>query len=360
VRLTTAALPGTGGLIKATPEDFFVDELPAYPPSGEGAHTFLHLEKRALTTDEALVRLCSALGVRRDDAGAAGYKDRQAVCRQWVSLPGVDPTRALEIRLQGLRVLAAQRHNHKLRTGHLRGNRFTIVVRGTPVPDALARARAVMQALSARGMPNYYGAQRFGQRGDNAQRGKVLVTGGSLGPRRLGRSERRLLISAYQSELFNRYLDRRFDDGVLDEVLLGDVMKKRDTGGLFTVAAAELEPTRARLAALELSPTGPLFGHKMMSPPPGTPAHEREATLLVEEGLTAESFASVGPLAEGTRRPLRVPLGEPEARAGGEPGSLVLAFTLPPGAYATVVIGEVLKTAEGPQGNFSEKIESNV
>ena len=141
MQLLTPDLPGTGGLHKATPEDFIVDELPAYAPSGEGGHTFLRIEKRGLTTAEAIARLCRALGVSPNEVGAAGQKDRQALTRQWISLPNVDPERALAASAEGVRVLEAARHGHKLRTGHLAGNRFSLTVRGV-VPDGARRARA--------------------------------------------------------------------------------------------------------------------------------------------------------------------------------------------------------------------------
>jgi tRNA pseudouridine13 synthase len=338
MRLLTSALPGTGGLVKAVPEDFVVEELPAYAPSGQGAHTFLFIEKRALTTDEAVARVAAALGAPPREAGTAGNKDRQAVCRQWISLPGVDPARARGLSLDGVRVLEAARHEHKLRTGHLVGNRFTLTVRGAT--DGVARAGAVLAALAANGLPNYFGAQRFGTRGDNAERGRALVRGERA---RLGHGERRLLVSAYQSSLFNRYLDARIDDGLLAVALAGDVLKKTDTGGLFTVDAAGLADAQARLAARRLVVTGPMFGHKMMSPPPGSAAHAREATLLAAEGLDAQAFATVGKLAEGTRRPLVVPVGEPAVRAGDEPDAVELRFVLGPGAYATVLLAEITK-----------------
>jgi tRNA pseudouridine13 synthase len=347
MRLLTAALPGTGGLHKAVPEDFVVDELPAYPPSGEGTHTFLHIEKRELTTDEALERLSAALGCRRDDAGSAGAKDRQAIARQWVSLPGIDPARAQALALDGVRVLAAVRHPHKLRTGHLRGNRFQLTLRGTT--DGVARARAVLEALR-RGAANYFGAQRFGARGDNAAAGRALIiaTHPALragaqgkGPPIRSRSQRRMLVSAYQSSLFNRYLDRRIDDALLHTAIAGDVLKKTDTGGLFT--PDDLAEAQARLDSGALTVTGPMFGHKMMSPPDGTPARAREDALLAEEGLTPAAFVTLGKLAEGTRRPLLIPIGEPAVTEGPEPGAIVVTFVLPPGAYATGVLAEIMK-----------------
>src|SRR5262245_36361558 len=186
MRLLTHTMAGTGGLIKVQPDDFVVDEIPAYSPSGEGGHTFLRIEKRGLTTEEALTRLCIALDVRRDEAGLAGQKDRQAVTRQWVSVPDIDPPRALALAVDGVRVLEAARHPNKLRTGHLSGNRFTIVVRGAT--DGVARALAIFHSLAATGVPNYFGEQRFGRRHDNAGRGRAIVFGDPVG--RVGRVER--------------------------------------------------------------------------------------------------------------------------------------------------------------------------
>jgi tRNA pseudouridine13 synthase len=347
MRLMTRDLPGTGGLHKATPEDFVVEELPAYAPAGEGGHTFLRIEKRALTTQEAVARLCRALGVSPKDAGVAGQKDRQALTRQWISLPDVDPARALGAAVEGVRVLEAARHGHKLRTGHLMGNRFTLTLRGV-VPDGLARAQAILERLAAHGLPNYFGQQRFGARGDNAARGKLLLdpappSEGTRRPRLSG-TERRLLVSAYQAELFNRYLDARIDEELVATALVGDVLKKSDTGGLFTVDdnAEAVADAQARLSARAVVVTGPMFGHKMMAPPPGTPSGEREEALLRAEGIAAAAFAVLGKLAEGTRRPLVVPVAAPLLRALGD-DALVLDFTLPPGAYATVLLAEVTK-----------------
>src|SRR5690242_15079779 len=111
-----------------SPETFVVEEIPAYEPSGEGEHTYVWIEKRGLTTMDAVKRLARALDTDARDIGYAGLKDRNAVTRQWISVPRVEPERVLAIAEPDLRVLAAKRHGNKLRTGHLRGNRFEVVV----------------------------------------------------------------------------------------------------------------------------------------------------------------------------------------------------------------------------------------
>jgi cysteine synthase len=120
--------------IRTVVDDFFVDELPLYEPTGDGGHTFVRIEKRERNTEEVVRALARAAGVTHRDVGYAGRKDRRAVTRQWLSVPGLDPTRALSLSIPGVRVLEAVRHPHKLRTGQLRGNRFEIVVLGnTPL-----------------------------------------------------------------------------------------------------------------------------------------------------------------------------------------------------------------------------------
>ena len=169
----TSALPGIGGVLRTVPEDFIVDEIGAYSPSGAGDHVFVRIEKRGLTTAQAVQRIARALGVNERDVGVAGMKDRHAVTRQWLSLPPpVTPEQATALALEDVRVLEAVRHGHKLRTGHVRANRFVLRVRGVgpEVGDAEARAKAILDVLARPpGAPNFYGEQRFGREGDNAR-----------------------------------------------------------------------------------------------------------------------------------------------------------------------------------------------
>ena len=162
----TADLPGTGGIMKETPEDFLVAEIPLYLPCGEGEHTFAEIEKRGITTFEALRRVAKALDVAERDLGYAGMKDARGVTRQTFSIPRVAPERVLALELPGIRVLSAVLHKNKLKLGHLRGNRFSLRLREVAT-DAEAKASAVLAVLARRGVPNYFGEQRFGRRGDN-------------------------------------------------------------------------------------------------------------------------------------------------------------------------------------------------
>ncbi|MFO0627613.1 MAG: tRNA pseudouridine(13) synthase TruD [Polyangiales bacterium] len=171
-------MPGIGGVLRATVDDFCVDEIPAYEPSGQGEHTYARIEKRGLTTPAAVEALARALGVNPRDVGHAGLKDRHATTTQWLSLPRTDPARVLALALPGIRVLAAARHGNKLRTGHLKGNRFTLRVTGLDdLDEALRRTAPIADVLTREGVPNYYGEQRFGRDGDNFARGSAWLRG---------------------------------------------------------------------------------------------------------------------------------------------------------------------------------------
>lgn len=340
----TGALPGIGGVLRAAPEDFRVDELPAYPASGAGEHVFIRIEKRGLTTPHATKAIAAALGIEDRDIGVAGMKDRHAVTTQWVSLPPpITPEQALALAVEHVIVHEAIRHPHKLRTGHARGNQFVLRVTQLACDPltAATRARAILDQLAlAPGAPNFFGEQRFGRDGDNAARGRELLAAGARGePRRRGDQRMdRLMVSALQSELFNAWLVARLADGHYRDALAGDVMHKVG-GGLFDCVDPAVDGPRVR--AGEVIPTGPMFGVTTRVPPAGSLEAAREQAILDASGLTRESFAAVRGIAEGTRRDAAIKVADVAVTPGDE--TLTVAFALPGGAYATVVMREVMK-----------------
>jgi tRNA pseudouridine13 synthase len=322
-----------------SPDTFVVEEIAAYAPAGEGEHTFLWIEKRGVTTMDAARRIARLLGVDARDVGYAGLKDRNAVTRQWLSVPRVDPERARAIAEPDLVVLEAARHGNKLRTGHLRGNKFEMVVR---VPAAEVEGlRARLGALAAGGVPNRFGEQRFGAAGDNASAGLAILRGER---RERDHRLRKLLLSAAQSAVFNRALELRAADADgLRTVRAGDVLQKAASGGLFVTEDVAVD--QARVDAGELAITGPLPGGREKEPPPDSPARALEDAALAAAGATREDFARAGRDLPGARRPYLVPLtlGDPPVQP--EPGppspeevAVRLRFSLPAGSYATVVV----------------------
>jgi len=331
--LTTSVAPIKADF-RTSPEDFEVEEVPAYAPSGTGEHVFALIEKRELTTREAVRALCESVGADPNAAGWAGLKDRHAVTRQWISIWGTTPDALMRSELAGIRVLQAAFHLHKLRTGHLHANRFRIRLRNIDA-SGIEDLRRVLKLIEADGLPNYYGEQRFGRDGNNAKRALRWVLGQGRAPR--AGFQRKLQMSALQSELFNRRVAERVQSSTLGQVFPGDVMKKHDSGGLFI--AAEVQETQQRADAWEISPTGPIFGAKMRWPEGETRA--REEALLREMGLTPAHLGKWKRIAPGTRRFVRVPVGKVGLRVSQD--TVDLDFTLPAGSYATILVREILK-----------------
>ncbi len=357
--LVTADISGTGGVVRTSPDDFRVTEIPLYLPEGTGSHRYLLVEKRGYNTRE-LVQALMRGGVEEKAIGVAGLKDKAAVTVQWLSVPKRFGEAVGELAaLPGVRILDESFHRNKLGIGHLRGNRFEITIRGVR-PDALASAEETLRALALRGSPNWFGPQRFGRFGGNAYDGLRVLRGEDVpGGHRL----KRFFLSALQSTLFNAILARRIEAGLYQQVVEGDYARKHDTGGTFLVEDAALESPRAE--RLEISATLPLFGRKVKQSVGR--AGEFEEEVLGEYGLRWVQFAA----RHGDRRSTRVlledvevsaevvpevpeawdpavgedatPHAVPSGRSHGEESALRLAFSLPKGSYATAVLREIMK-----------------
>lgn len=399
----TADLPAVPLVARARLDDFRVEELPAYPCSGSGDHVHFELEKRGLSTQDAVRRVARALGVAPREVGVAGLKDARGVTRQRLSIEHVDPARVAALELDGLRVLGVARHGNKLRRGHLLGNRFVLGLRGTAA-GRVEEVRAVLERLAEAGVPNYFGPQRFGLRGDNWRVGAALLRGDHAeaaaliagrpaegDPERVRRArecfeagdfqgaarawpprfrsavriaramhrtggdarkalraaegdELRFCVSAFQSHLFNRVVAARLEQGTLDTLLEGDLAWRHAGGAVFRVERPADEAPRAAL--FELSPSGPLFGRRMTWPAGAPEALERG--VLAAAGVEPAAFEARGRVQwKGARRPLRVPLADLALEAGADDGGPVLSvtFALPAGSYATAVLREVAKDA---------------
>ena len=392
----TSDRPGVGGVIREKIEDFVVEELPLYEPAGVGEHLYLRVQKVGISTHEAVRRVANALGVPTGAVGYAGLKDARAIAIQTFSVSGVKGDPVLDD--DAVSLIEAKRHGNKLRPGHLSGNRFHIRVRGIDADpeEAAQQARAILDDLTARGVPNRFGPQRFGSKGDADRVGRALLAGdaegavdvllGAPGPveetgrladarrlyrngdlrsamrafpgsfraerqvlevlmrggsaekalRRVPKQTRKLHLAAYQSRLFNRLLDERLE--TLGTLEAGDLAYLHDRGAVFAVEDPAVEQPRAD--AFEISPSAPLFGRKVTLA--GGAPGERERALLAAEGFELESFRSPGIRLNGERRALRVPLTEANVRPDGD-GAIMVTFALPRGSFATAVMAEIMK-----------------
>lgn len=345
----TDDLPDIGGVIRARPEDFEVEEIPAYDSDGLPGHLLLSLRKRSMTTEEAVRELARQLRIPRGEIGVAGLKDRDALTTQRVSVPDQARSALQEFSHPAIQLMIGpgepEPHSHKLRRGHLRGNRFRLLLRELPIDpsEAEARAKVKLDRLTTVGLRNYYGVQRFGKDARNLKPGIAALKG--RGPRR-GKGD--LVVSAGQSALFNAYLAERAQRGLLSRVLLGDILQKRETGGMFECADPAID--QARLDAGEVVLTGPMFGSKTRRPREGTPADALELEILALAGLDLAKLAKLGRRVPGTRRQLLIrpeQVGAAISPANPDDGyaeqgpALELRFVLPPGSYATVLIREL-------------------
>ena len=394
----TPNFPGVGGKIRVRPEDFFVQEMPLYEATGEGEHVMFEIQKIGMTTFDAVNHISRIHNIDPREIGFAGLKDANAVSRQLLTAPRVEEAQIMATKVNNLQVLWAARHRNKIRIGHLAGNRFAIRIRGVD-PLKVVTVRPVLDQLQQHGMPNYFGEQRFGKRGDNDLLGAAVLVndhkllmarflGGAdplkdnnpfigarsaydagdlekaikIWPRSAGVERRalarliksgshakssrtipeklkRLWVSALQSRVFNRVVEKRID--ALGTLIEGDLAFRHDNGAVFKVE--DLATDQSRADAFLISPSGPLPGDRMTRPTAAALEIERLAADEVEAGEFDQ--LGMGRFA-GARRALRVRPEETMLSAGtDEFGShITIAFTLPSGSFATVLLRELMKT----------------
>ncbi len=401
----TADIAGIGGRIKERHEDFLVEEQPLYAPVGEGEHIYMLIEKRGLTTTEMVRRLARKIGMRPRDISYAGLKDKHAITRQIISIhaPG-KPTESLpSIDDDRMSALWVDRHTNKLKRGHLKGNRFSIKIRGVGAGESI-RAQSALSQLASSGVPNRFGEQRFGSHRTNHLIGRAMVRGDAeeglrwlLGPiegeeshseaqsrglfaagqyqealdkwpggasaerralqslsagatpeqafGRIDTTQRTFWLSALQSAIFNHVLDERISSRLFAQLDVGDIACKLYNNALFDVGAEELAAGDLveRMDRFEISPTGPLWGPKMKRC--AGARDEVELRALEQAGVTVEDLVRMNRGAPGARRALRVPLIDPDLEAGAdEHGEYIrIAFELSAGSFATVVLQEIMK-----------------
>ena len=339
----TDDLPGIGGKLKSTPKHFIVEEIPLYEASGEGEHLYVSFVREGMTTRFLHKKLASILDISEKDIGYAGLKDRHARTTQTFSFrmpEDKDIKKCMEEHLD-VEVKWIKRHKNKIKRGHLLGNRFQIIV--TEVEDdCLEKAQAIAAALREIGIPNYYGEQRFGKNQDNAHKGLRILQG-------KGRFKpwiKRFLLSSYQAELFNRWLIARIKRGNFRNIFQGDIAKKVDTGGIFTIE--DIEEGKSRFQKGEITYTGPIYGHRMLWAEfqPG----EWEREILEQEKITEENFRKVK--LRGSRRRAIIEIEKLEitpVKMG-----ICFEFSLPKGSYATIVLQEFMKTSLDMETNYDK------
>jgi len=322
--------PLCGAALKTTADDFVVDEVLGFEPDGDGEHDLLHVEKRDTNTVWLARQLARHAGIPERDVGYSGLKDRRAVTRQWFSVRRPSGgTNWSGFRLDNIDVLAVESHRRKLRTGSHRANRFELTLRSEQSIDADALMSRV-GAIACRGVPNYFGDQRFGIDASNLKDFDALAAG-----RRLSRNRRSLALSAARSLLFNRILDYRVRLGLWDRLVDGDRANLDGSGSLFAVERVD-EALVERCRMLDVHPTGSLWGRS--APCGGERSAELEREALSELSDTAEALERLGVDAASRALRMRVIDLYGEVTAVG----IRLCFELGRGSYATAVVREIV------------------
>jgi len=332
--------PVLNALMRSVPEDFQVDELPAFEASGEGEHLLLDIRKRGANTVAVARQLAQWAGVPEMGVSYAGQKDRHAVTTQRFSvhLPRrVAPDLAL-LESDEVHVLASTWHNRKLQRGALAGNRFTLVLREVRGERTAIGER--LQAIASRGLPNWFGEQRFGRDGGNVPAALAMFAG-----RRVRKDQRSMFLSAARSALFNRVLAARVEQGSWDGALDGEVWMLDGSRSVFGPEPMS-EALAERLARFDIHPSGPLWGAGELRAT-GTALELEQAALADEQALALRAGLEQAGLKQ-ERRALRL---RPALmrHAWLQDDVLELSFALPPGCYATAVLHELGEVQDASQ-----------
>lgn len=330
--------PEAEGLIRSFPEDFVVEEIPRVQPEGEGAHLWLWVEKRSANTDWVARALARLADCAPRDVGYSGLKDRHAIARQWFSVPFTETTlETLEhSEIEGVKILASCRHTRKLKRGTLDGNRFHLKIRQFRGDAAQTTLR--LEKIRAIGVPNYFGPQRFGHRGQNVAQGIQLIQKNV----RLLHNKRSIYLSAMRSFLFNHVLAERVRRGDWNTIIGGDLAMLDGTQSIFLCEKPDAL-IEDRVRSLDIHPTGPMPGENGTQPT-GLAA-EIEKTVLQNWPQITEIL--IAQRVKARRRALRL---YPEGLEWSfDDGELALVFALPPGTYATTVLREILVFADAEQ-----------
>ena len=328
-----AGTPGGRGLLRVEVEDFRVEELPLITLDGEGSHLWLEVEKRNANTDWVARQLATLAGVTGRDVGYAGMKDRRAVTTQWFSVALQEASNSdwNNWEVPEAQILQAHRHGRKLKRGALSGNRFWIVVRN--LEGQLDDLEDRLRRISRQGVPNYFGLQRFGHGGRNVTQGvRWLEHGG-----RLPRNKKSIYLSSVRSFLFNQVLSRRVGLGNWNQVIDGDIASLDGSHSTFPCSMPDPELAR-RCTEFDIHPSGPLpgSGGKQVE----RDAEEIECSVLEPYETLIDNMAGAG--LKSARRTLRLVPKSMESERNGD--DLMLKFELPPGAYATSVLRELVTT----------------
>lgn len=336
--------PQGQGLLKANPEDFLVVEDLGFSPDGEGEQLLVRILKNGCNTRFVADALAKFLKVHAREVSFAGQKDKHAVTEQWlcVRLPGKEMPDLSKFELEGCQVLEYARHKRKLRLGALKGNAFTLVLREVSNRE---EAEARLQAIADKGVPNYFGAQRFGLGGSNLL--GALRWAQSDAPVR-DRNKRSFWLSAARSALFNQLVSERLKKPDFNQVVDGDALQLAGRGSWFVATDEEMPELQSRVDHRELMITASLPGS-------GDWGTQRAALEFEQQTLAEETQLQSLLLREKVEAARRAMLLYPQQMSWNwwDDVTVEVRFWLPAGSFATSVVRELINTT-GDYANIAE------
>lgn len=324
--------PGTGGHIEQE-DDFVVEEIPSPKffvkfkrgPSGvsavEGPNSLALLTKKGMTTKDAVEFIRNEL---KCEVGYAGLKDKFAVTSQYVTIRG--HARDLDMKNMQLKIVGST--DRMMQVGELEGNRFRITLRNCKKPE---NAAAFAKELTKRGMPNYFGPQRFGLQGNNHVIGKLILR------LELGKA----------LDLINRQSKRQFDS-------LRDVEKKRLKFYMHAYQSFLFNKLLDKYISAKKLPfygNFPIVGYGTKIKPDFI---GKELNRLMKKDKISIGDFSIRELSitcTGSKRPAFVKSENLEYRVDNK--NLTVSFALPKGSYATVLIREMSKNSLMPKNSVA-------
>ncbi len=336
--------PQSTGLLRHHKSDFKVFEQLPFSPCGEGEHLFIHIRKIGANTVFVARELAKYFKVKEQLVSYAGLKDRFAVTEQWfgVHLPGKQIYDLSNLNIEGVEVLSYKRHNKKLRTGVLTGNRFELILREvTEIKALLERWQAIVQ----QGVPNYFGEQRFGFDGGNVDKALALFSGTKVKDKK----KRGMYLSAARSAIFNDIINERIKQSIFSSLQLGDVVMLAGTQSVFCIEEID-DKIKQRLSEKDIDITATMWGAgELMT---GAEPRALEQQIADNHGEFSQGLPRFGLKQERRRIRLVIEDADIEVLTGenSQTESLTSAtlpavkvsFTLAAGSYATTVLRELI------------------
>jgi len=324
-------LPASKGQIKHSPDDFKVEENLGFELSGEGEHLFLLIEKKLLNTEDMLKIIAHQFKLPYKSISYAGLKDKFATTIQWFSvhLPGITDPDLSCLNAENHRLLKAMRHNKKLKVGALKENHFHIKIHDFVYDEQELNTR--IETIKSYGVPNYFGLQRFGNQGRNLDRaGELLLENKKIKDRHL----RGIYYSAARSFLFNLILHTRINEGCWNVAVAGDLMMLAGSHSVFAIDAVTDE-IKDRVIEHDIFPAAPLWGV-------GSELLHANALQLQTSALEPWRQWCTSLERHGLQKLYRSLVLMPKTLQFADN---TFSFSLPPGAYATTVLRELVNTS---------------